>query len=290
MDYVDYRLRLGLGFSDKDKQNLFISRIQIFLQAQSGIPFDTQQETEFCYQIGEKCLLENKPLIDWDIINGEPTGLQRVWLYLRNKSFDQVLLYIVVFANTYTGAKKNKKMIIGAIERALKDSHIQYEVVQDSDGIFFMPKGAKELDSALVSQPLQWLAKYPQSYAAFLKALKEYANVTPDNASDVADKFRKALETFFQEFFGSNKSLDNCKSLYGTYLKSQNVPKEIAGNLETLLLSYTIFMNTYAKHHDRTSINILEYIMYQTGNIIRLLITLKQAEYKEKEIITGDSQ
>ena len=48
MDYVDYRLRLGLGFSDKDKQNLFISRIQIFLQAQRDIPFNTQQETEFC--------------------------------------------------------------------------------------------------------------------------------------------------------------------------------------------------------------------------------------------------
>ena len=35
-------------------------------------------------------------------------------------------------------------------------------------------------------------------------------------------------------------------------------------------------MNNYAKHHDKTSINVLEYIMYQTGNIIRLLITLKK--------------
>ena len=37
-------------------------------------------------------------------------------------------------------------------------------------------------------------------------------------------------------------------------------------------------MNGYAKHHDKTELNVLEYLMYQTGNIIRLLITLKQAE------------
>ena len=37
-------------------------------------------------------------------------------------------------------------------------------------------------------------------------------------------------------------------------------------------------MNGYATHHDKTELNVLECLMYQTGNIIRLLITLKQAE------------
>lgn len=41
-------------------------------------------------------------------------------------------------------------------------------------------------------------------------------------------------------------------------------------------------MNGYAKHHDKTELNVLEYLMYQTGNIIRLLITLKQAEPAQK--------
>ena len=56
------------------------------------------------------------------------------------------------------------------------------------------------------------------------------------------------------------------------------VSKEIASNFETLLQTYCNFMNGYAKHHDKTELNVLEYLMYQTGNIIRLLITLKQAE------------
>jgi len=40
----------------------------------------------------------------------------------------------------------------------------------------------------------------------------------------------------------------------------------------------TNFMNGYAKHHDKASKKVLEYIMYQTGNIIRLLVTLKERE------------
>lgn len=68
---------------------------------------------------------------------------------------------------------------------------------------------------------------------------------------------------------------------YGTYLKSQGVPKEVSGNFETLLQAYTSFMNNYAKHRDATSNRLLEYLMYQTGNIIRLLITLKQGEDKQ---------
>ena len=137
------------------------------------------------------------------------------------------------------------------------------------------------MDDALVSEPLEWLADYPESRKAFVKALKEYSETTPDNASDIADKFRKTLENFFQEYFGGNKSLENYKNAYGTYLKSQGVPKEVSGNFETLLQAYTSFMNNYAKHRDATSNRLLEYLMYQTGNIIRLLITLKQGEDKQ---------
>ena len=76
----------------------------------------------------------------------------------------------------------------------------------------------------------------------------------------------------------SEKSLENMISDYGSYLKNKGIPKEISNNFEKLLNQYTDFMNNYAKHHDKTSVNVLEYIMYQTGNIIRLLITLKKQE------------
>ena len=160
----------------------------------------------------------------------------------------------------------------------LTEARIPYELLEDDDGLFVFPKGAQEMDNALVSEPLSWLQTYPKSHTAFTKALKEYSEATASNASDVADKFRKTLETFLREFFNNSAPLEKNKVEYGRYLKSRGVPAELTGNMETLLQAYANFMNGYAKHQDATSVNVLEYIMYQTGNIIRFLITLKQEE------------
>ena len=72
--------------------------------------------------------------------------------------------------------------------------------------------------------------------------------------------------------------MENYKSGYGGFLKDHGIPAELANNFQTLLDSYTNYNNNYAKHHDKTSLNALEYLLYQTGNIIRLLITLKNGE------------
>ena len=161
---------------------------------------------------------------------------------------------------------------------SLDDLRIQYEIIEDEDGEFIFPKGVPEMDDALVSQPLRWLNGYPKAERAWGKALRNYAEAADENASDVADLFRKALEAFFMDFFATDKSLENCISEYGTYLKSRGIPKEISNDFQKLLKGYTDFMNEFAKHRDATSDAVLEYLMYQTGNIMRLLLTLKQKE------------
>lgn len=279
MDFIDYREKLGIGFSDKEKQTQFMARIQVYLQAKSdGGLLSEEQERSFCYEIGVQCKLENKDPFDFTLGDTSPSGFQRIWLYLceKQKSFPSFLAALVVFANTYHGAKRVRNELIRSIEDALAKSHLPFEKIEDSDGIFFFPAGIPEFDEALVTTPLNWLSKYPKAHTAWGKALKEYADLAEENTSEIADKFRKALETFFREFFSVEKSLENCKAEYGRYLKDHGVPPEITSNFETLLQAYTNYMNGYAKHQDRTSKNVLEYLMYQTGNIIRLLITLKQ--------------
>ncbi len=191
------------------------------------------------------------------------------------------LTYYIALTNTVKTEKYgNWKRIdfVQLLKKMLTESHIPYEILEENGQFFVFPKGVPELDAALVSATLDWLSAYPKTQSAWIKALKEYANQNDDNASDIADKFRKTLETFFREFFAVEKSLIHCKSMYGEYLKQRGVPSQIAGNFETVLQKYDTFMNGYAKHQDKTSINVLEYLMYQTGNIIRLLITLKQGE------------
>lgn len=282
MDWLDYRQALGLSFDDNQKRNLFIKRIEVFMRSGKRYSFSERDEIDFAYMIGETYLPSDREPFDFSL-GEELVGLQKAWPYLKKHTdnFLDFLATLVALINTYKGKNSDKLAIFSAIKGALNDCHIDFETAEDSDGIFIFPKGAKELDDALVSEPLEWLADYPISRNAFVKALREYSETTSDNASDVADKFRKTLESFFQEFFGGNKSLENYKNTYGTYLKGRGVPKEISGNFETLLQAYTNFMNNYAKHRDATSNKLLEYLMYQTGNIIRLLITLKQGEDKQ---------
>lgn len=276
MDWIDYREELGIGFSDRDKVEHFMTKMFNILDDlgdESRMQISEDEYYTFCNVTGISMRHGD--------LYGE--GYQIITNILRRNShtLEHFLAYYVAFINCQkdsdykTWTKENFKNVVCNI---LRESHIPYELVKDNEGYFIFPKGAEEMDTALVSQPLSWLSAYPRAHTAYAKALKEYSEATPDNASDIADKFRKTLETFFQEFFGCDKTLENCKGLYGGYLKSQNVPAEITANFETLLQAYTNYMNGYAKHHDKTGMNVLEYLMYQTGNIIRLLITLKTEE------------
>ena len=276
MKTIDYRKRLSLNFDNDEKIEMLQTRIYNMLfefeeqKDKWGLQLEiTTVVRDFSNEIGK--------MLPW-----EQKNLQVIYCYiLIQDSITSLVFNFITFFNVLNKRYPNYT-IIEQLQlkflQSLDSLNIKYEKELDDDGIFIFPKGAEELDSALVSEPLVWLKDYPSAHGAFTKALKAYAECTENNASDVADLFRKALESFFQEFFNSEKSLENMISDYGNYLKNNGIPKEISNNFEKLLNQYTDFMNNYAKHHDKTSVNVLEYIMYQTGNIIRLLITLKKQE------------
>lgn len=279
MKYVDYREKLGLGFNDENKTKMLFNKIIEFLKKANNdyTLIDALFGSEDAEYLFFQMVGENTCYDDYrDIINS----------FRKETSIAGIISKFIVLVNLSTPEGTN--FLIDLLKQYLESLNIAYELIKDEDGYFVFPKGAKELDNALVSAPLEWLSSYPNSRKEWIRALKDYANLTDDNASDVADKFRKALERFLQEFFGKTKSLENLKSEYGAYLKARGVPSEISNNFETLQKSYTDFMNNYAKHHNKTSRNVLEYIMYQTGNIIRLLITLKQEESNDVDLYTRD--
>ena len=209
----------------------------------------------------------------------QQTGLCLAWKYFEaiHNNLNKMMFALSAFYNTYDGSSDNKKIILDAIQKAAKDSHIPIEFQLLGDGqVFLFPKGVPQMDQSLIDDNIRWLSDYPLSVSAWQKALQLYAKVNVNNASEVADLFRKSLETFIKEFFQIDKSIENSKSIYGSFLKQCGVPNLLAQNFESILHNYTRFNNEYAKHNDKTQVNVLEYIMYQTGNIIRLLITLRK--------------
>lgn len=275
MDLLDYREQLGIGFNDSEKQELFMTKKQVFLQAHNDYPFSRKQEIAFCYIIGEECYSDNETVLNINWKKSDPEGLQKAWTYFESKKgdFNNFLVTIVAFANAYNEDIDVKDDIYSAIKQALTESHIPYDIVTDNDGLFFFPKGAAELDKSLVSEPLQWLSDYPKARSTYCRALKQYAN--GEHTRDVADNFRKALEEFLQEYLGNPKNLESNKNEICRNLGSKGVDAEFIGMMQPLLNTYKNINDKYAKHNDALDERLLEFIMYQTGVFIRMLISVK---------------
>ena len=275
MKWIDYREKLGIGFNDKQKLDMLRNKLFLRLPTLKSV-YSDQSYTQYLLMVGESVYM-----FDGYSINGVISSFQRA------TSIGELISKYIAFYNTFEespeyrnsrGERRNsygKDFALAFMENSLGELNIPYELFEDEDGIYVFPKGVPELDGPLVSEIYDWLKKYPAAEKSWDKALRAYAKVTANSASDVADLFRKALETFFKEFFRNEKSIENNKVEYGRYLKEQGIPSELSNNLESILQGYTNFMNNYAKHNDKTSVNVLEYLMYQTGNTIRLLISLK---------------
>lgn len=240
MDFLDYREKLGIGCYDGEKFTFFLTKIFNFLNGISEYTYSgcvtSSEYFSFCNLTGSRC----NPRLSAGCQNRERFNECLTILDQHHIRLEEFLAYYIAFTNSIEPQKPlsqnwTREHFANLLVQMLTESHIPVELIKNDDEYFAFPKGAKELDNALVSQPLDWLSSYPKAHEAFIKALKDYAEAATDTASEVADKFRKALEAFFQEFFGGNKSLENYKTDYGNYLKAHGIPKEISSNLETLL-------------------------------------------------------
>lgn len=271
MKWIDYREKLSLGFKDDQKLAMCKNRFRNFLPEVERFYAD-EALMRYANTIGES--YDNLSRYGTMPIYGAATDI-----FCSDSLTDFISRYIALIHSCKhkDNGKDLGKILEENLRITLEDYSIPYEVFQDKDGLYIFPKGVEEFDKELVSKTLMWLSDYPETEKEWCKALRKYANneATP---SEVADDFRKALERFFQNFFNTQKALENMKSEYGQYLKNKGVSSGVSGNLETMLQQYTNFINDHAKHHDSVSRNVLEYIMYQTGNIMRLLITLRNAE------------
>lgn len=281
MEWLDYREKLGVDFYDEERgefcSSIIINKLNDFLNSRKDeldfidyFDFDAVLDDEY------KCFC-NKVGMQYGDILSVPINKIISALEEHKNPFKLFIAYYVAFINSVSDRNDGltKQQLLDILNNSFEESRLNYSLLIDGNDYFIFPKGAKELDDALVSEPLEWLKDYPLTQKEWIDALKNYSEATEQTASETADKFRKALERFFQEFFNSTQSLEKLISEYGNFLSSKGVPAELSNDFKKLLDAYTKYNNNYAKHHNKVSKSVLEYIMYQTGNLIRLMITLK---------------
>lgn len=271
MEWIDYRDRLGIGFSDSEKVEYFMVKVFNILDdisEQMRAVFSNREYFSFCNTTGT-------PMHHGQLFGQEYSIIVDV-LRKKRHSIEDFLAYYMAFVNCQEERpykKWTKDNFKNLVCNLLRDAHIPYEVIEDEDGFFVFPKGAAELDDALVSQPLEWLTDYPNAHKTYVVALKQYSEGI--YIRDVADNLRKALEAFLQEFLGNTKNLETNKNEICKYLGEQGVDAGISGLFQPLINAYKSINDRIAKHNDAVDKKLLEFLLYQTGVLIRMVIVVK---------------
>lgn len=282
MDFLDYREALGIAFCDEEKFDYFLKKVFNILNLieKENFAFGCMNSREyysFFDSIGE--------LVDIHYSGDDYSLMFSHALSILRKHINNIgdfLSYYISLANSFEIEKEDpdfwtRKNFINCLTSKLEEAHIPYDLLEDDNQQFFVfPKGAKEFDNALVSQPLEWLKDYPKSHKTYCTALKQYADGV--YIRDVADNLRKTLESFLQEFLNNNKNLETNKNEICKYLGSQNVDAGISGLFQPLISAYKNVNDRIAKHNDLVDKNLLEFLLYQTGVLIRMVLTVKEAE------------
>mgnify|MGYP000646371131 FL=1 len=273
MKWIDYREKLGIGFNDEEKKQMFSSKISNRLLG-TFQKINTKKElverferivTDYYIEIGEAVPLHISVFHFISNISRSGTIVEMVCKYV-------AFLNILKKSNLEAGYLKFRDLL----EKSLLELNIAYDIYDD--GIFIFPKGAKELDNALVSEPLEWLIDFPNTRKTYIIALKQYSDGI--YIRDVADNLRKAFETFLQEFLKNTKNLETNKNSICKYLGEQGVDAGITGLLKPLLDSYKNINDRTAKHNDAVEQKLLEFLLYQTGVFIRMIISVSHSEEK----------
>lgn len=273
MKWIDYREKLGVGFKDDDKFEMLSNIVRNYVEVIFQGKYDFKSYFDYCQMVGEEYSEYRSP---------EKRLSQS---FNKCDSLECLLSKYIAFYNTY---KPNsdwynppipKKAILDNLKKKLKDMNIQFELIEDKDGVFVFPKGAKELDDALVSQPLEWLKDYPKTREVFVLVLKQYSD--GEYIRDTADNLRKALEEFLREFLGNDKNLENNKVEIYRYLGKQGVDPDLSGLFKQIINTYKNVNDKCVKHHDKIDEKLLEFLLYQTGLLIRMVLSVKCAETKE---------
>lgn len=270
MKWVDYREKLKIGFDDRKKFEMLSAILKNYVGNVVEENLDEDSYFVYCQMVGE-----------------DYRNFRRPYQYLqdslnKSESIYELVAKYIAFCNTYsaqyTGYSYNvvdKNQVLRYLEESLERLNIRYEVIEDEDGIFIFPLGAKELDDSLVSEPLEWLNAYPNARKTFANALRQYSNGS--YIRDVADNFRKAFEDFLKEFLNNNNDLNKNKKEVEAYLKSQDADPHLIAMFVALISHYYLLNNEVAKHNDKMDEKYLEFLMYQTGMFIRMLIVVKNS-------------
>lgn len=136
------------------------------------------------------------------------------------------------------------------------------------------PSGDQFLDRGIIDCTLSGLEDYPEVAEHFEKALGIYLRGETSQYRNLLDNLRFALEQLLKKVLGNQKSLENQKTYLLPWLKDKELHSQVVNLYEKLLSTYQIYQNDAVKHNEAFSLDEVEFMIYLTGNFMRLILKL----------------
>ncbi|BAY45911.1 hypothetical protein SAMD00079811_35180 [Scytonema sp. HK-05] len=149
-----------------------------------------------------------------------------------------------------------------------------FEIYRKGKQVIVYPYGDQFLDRGIIDSALSGLEDYPEVAGHFEKALKIYQSGETSQYRNLLDNLRFALEQLLKKILKNQKSLENQKNHLLPWLREKGLHSQVVNLYEKLLSTYQDYQNDAVKHNEAFSLDEVEFMIYLTGNFMRLILQL----------------
>lgn len=177
---------------------------------------------------------------------------------------------------------ETQEMVSNIVEGIRKLSiltpNVSFQISKKGKQVIIYPYGDPFLDKGIIDCVLAGLEDYPKVAKHFETALRIYQSGETDKYRNLLDNLRFAFEQLLKSILNNQKSLENQKTFILPWIKDKGLHDDAVNLYEKLLSTYVNYQNKAVKHNEAFSLDEVEFMIYLTGNFMRLIIQLATQE------------
>ena len=152
-----------------------------------------------------------------------------------------------------------------------------FQISRKGKQVIIYPHGDQFLDIGIIDCVLSGLEDYPKVAQHFEKALKIYQSGEISLYRNLLDNLRFALEQLLKQIFQNDIRLEKQKEPLEKWFRQKGLHPQVLNLYKELLLNqYKQYQNDAVKHNEQYSVDEVEFMIYLTGNFIRLILQLEK--------------
>jgi hypothetical protein len=155
---------------------------------------------------------------------------------------------------------------------------IDFGIVERGGVVTIYPQGARELDKALVEEPLEWLSGFPKIAEHVEEALKILLAKDSGKYRNALDNLRWSLEQLLRVVLSNRKPIEKQPEVLLPWLKQKGVHQQIVNMYLDLLKRFSHYQNDAVKHGDAWKLAEIEMMVYSTGTLMRFLLQVRDED------------